>query len=54
MSLGTMAFGMTFLLWILWVLFAKGFAALSPTLFTQMTPPPGRRAGSPTPSTAAS
>ena len=41
MSLGTMAFGMTFLLWILWVLFAKGFAALSPTLFTQMTPPPG-------------
>ncbi len=41
MSLATMAFGMAFLLWILWVLFANGFAALSPTLFTQMTPPPG-------------
>jgi phosphate transport system permease protein len=45
MSLGTMAFGMAFLLWILWVLFAKGFAALSPTLFTQMTPPPGSSGG---------
>jgi len=45
MSLLTMAFGMTFLLWILWVLFAKGFAALSPTLFTEMTPPPGSAGG---------
>jgi phosphate transport system permease protein len=45
MSLATMAFGMTFLLWILWVLFAKGFAALSPALFTQMTPPPGSAGG---------
>ena len=45
MSLGTMAFGMAFLLWILWVLFAKGFGALSPTLFTQMTPPPGSAGG---------
>jgi len=45
MSLGTMAFGMVFLLWILGVLFAKGFAALSPTLFTQMTPPPGSAGG---------
>jgi len=45
MSLGTMAFGMMFLLWILWVLFANGFAALSPTLFTQTTPPPGSAGG---------
>jgi phosphate transport system permease protein len=45
MSLGTMAFGMTFLLWILWVLFANGFSALSPTLFTQTTPPPGSAGG---------
>jgi phosphate transport system permease protein len=45
MSLGTMAFGMTFLLWILWVLFANGLAALSPTLFTQTTPPPGSAGG---------
>ena len=45
MSLCTMAFGMTFLLWILWELFARGFAALSPTLFTQTTPPPGSAGG---------
>jgi phosphate transport system permease protein len=45
MSIATMAFGMGFLLWILWVLFAKGFAALSPTLFSQMTPPPGSAGG---------
>lgn len=45
MSLGTMAFGMSFLLWILFTLFERGFAALSPTLFTQMTPPPGSAGG---------
>ena len=45
MSLLTMAFGMTFLLWILSVLFLNGFAALSPTLFTQTTPPPGSAGG---------
>ena len=45
MSLTTMAFGMVFLLWILWTLFARGFEALAPTLFTQMTPPPGSAGG---------
>jgi phosphate transport system permease protein len=45
MSLLTMAFGMTFLLWILFTLFQRGAAALSPTLFTQMTPPPGSDGG---------
>jgi phosphate transport system permease protein len=45
MSLTTMGFGMFFLLWILGVLFYKGFEALSPTLFTQMTPPPGSAGG---------
>jgi phosphate transport system permease protein len=45
MSLATMAFGMAFLLWILTVLFANGFAALAPTLFSQMTPPPGSAGG---------
>jgi phosphate transport system permease protein len=45
MSLGTMAFGMAFLLWILAVLFVNGFAALKPTLFTEMTPPPGSAGG---------
>jgi phosphate transport system permease protein len=45
MSLATMAFGMFFLLWILGVLFYQGFTALSPTLFTEMTPPPGAAGG---------
>jgi len=45
MSLATMAFGMFFLIWILAVLFGKGFSALGPTLFTQMTPPPGSAGG---------
>jgi phosphate transport system permease protein len=45
MSLATMAFGMFFLLWILGVLFWQGFTALSPTLFTEMTPPPGSAGG---------
>jgi phosphate transport system permease protein len=45
LSMAAMAFGMIFLLWILVVLFGKGFAALSPTLFTQMTPPPGSEGG---------
>ena len=45
MSLCTMGFGMFFLLWILGVLFYQGFTALSPTLFTQMTPPPGSAGG---------
>jgi len=45
MSLATMAFGMLFLLWILATLFLRGFEALSPVLFTQMTPPPGSDGG---------
>jgi phosphate transport system permease protein len=45
LSMAAMAFGMIFLLWILIILFGKGFAALSPTLFTQMTPPPGSEGG---------
>jgi phosphate transport system permease protein len=45
MSLAAMALGMAFLLWILTVLFANGFAALAPSLFTQMTPPPGSAGG---------
>ena len=45
MSLLTMAFGMVFLLWILATLFVLGFEALSPVLFTQMTPPPGSDGG---------
>lgn len=44
-SLATMAFGMVFLFWILAVLFSNGVSALSPTLFTQTTPPPGSAGG---------
>jgi phosphate transport system permease protein len=45
MSLVTMAFGMLFLAWILAALVHRGFSALSPTLFLQMTPPPGSQGG---------
>jgi phosphate transport system permease protein len=45
MSLGTMAFGMVFLLWILSVLFIRGFETISPALFTLTTPPPGSSGG---------
>ena len=44
-SAAAMAFGMAFLVWILVVLFGKGFAALSPALFTETTPPPGSAGG---------
>ena len=45
MSLITMAFGLTFLLWILLTLLQAGFHAFSTELFTQMTPPPGSKGG---------
>jgi phosphate transport system permease protein len=45
MSLMTMAFGLAFLFWILYTLFAAGFQAFSVDLFTQMTPPPGSNGG---------
>jgi phosphate transport system permease protein len=45
MSMAAMAFGMTFLFWILVTLFSKGLAAFGPALFTQMTPPPGQAGG---------
>jgi phosphate transport system permease protein len=45
MSLSAMAFGMTFLLWILIVLFTKGIGAMTPSLFMQTTPPPGSAGG---------
>jgi phosphate transport system permease protein len=44
-SLSAMVFGMAFLFWILWILVSNGVAALSPTLFTQATPPPGSAGG---------
>jgi phosphate transport system permease protein len=38
-------FGLLWLFWILWMTFRQGAAALSPTLFTGMTPPPGSSGG---------
>jgi phosphate transport system permease protein len=37
--------GLVFLAWILWTTFSNGFAALKPSLVTQMTPPPGSDGG---------
>ena len=45
LSMGAMVIGMIFLLWILGVLFFKGFAALDISLFTQSTPAPGSGGG---------
>ena len=39
------AFGLLWLTWILWTTLREGAAALTPTLFTQMTPPPGESGG---------
>ena len=41
----TMLFGLFWLAWILIVLVQQGFGALAPSLFTQMTPPPGSNGG---------
>jgi phosphate transport system permease protein len=38
-------FGLFWLAWILWTTLVQGAAALKPTLFTQMTPPPGADGG---------
>ena len=38
-------FGLVWLVWILWTTAVQGGAALSPTLFTQMTPPPSESGG---------
>ena len=37
--------GLFWLSWIMWSLFSKGLAALSPTLFTEITPPAGETGG---------
>ena len=38
-------FGLTWLVWILWTTFSEGAAALSVSLFTEMTPAPGASGG---------
>jgi phosphate transport system permease protein len=45
LSVGTMAIGLFWLVWILWTLVARGFGGIRPAVFTQMTPPPGSRGG---------
>jgi len=37
--------GLIFLAWILWTTLSNGVAALKPSLFTEMTPPPGADGG---------
>ncbi|MEO6688610.1 MAG: phosphate ABC transporter permease PstA [Dokdonella sp.] len=39
------AFGLFWLVWILWTTLRHGLAAMKPGLFTQMTPPPGSEGG---------
>jgi len=41
----TILFGLFWLAWILFTLLDEGFNALRPSLFTQMTPPPGSDGG---------
>ena len=43
--MGSMALGLAVLLWILTVLFSKGFAAFDWNMFTQSTPAPGTEGG---------
>ena len=38
-------FGLFWLVWILWTTLRTGLAAMKPSLFTQMTPPPGSDGG---------
>jgi phosphate transport system permease protein len=45
LSLGATAFGLLFLAFVLGTLLTNGIGALSPTLFTQATPPPGSAGG---------
>jgi phosphate transport system permease protein len=45
LSMGAMVLGMVFLLWILSILFIKGFSAIDLNMFTQSTPAPGSEGG---------
>jgi len=38
-------FGLFWLVWILWTALINGISAIKPTLFTEMTPPPGSDGG---------
>jgi phosphate transport system permease protein len=45
LSLVATAFGLFWLVWILWTALSNGLAAINVALFTQMTPPPGSDGG---------
>ena len=45
LSTGAMVLGMAFLLWILSILFIKGFSSINLDVFTQSTPAPGSEGG---------
>lgn len=45
LSTGAMVLGMAFLLWILSILFIKGFSSINFDVFTQSTPAPGSEGG---------
>jgi phosphate transport system permease protein len=45
LSLSAMAFGLFWLLWILFEVVRLGIGGLTPDLFTEMTPPPGSAGG---------
>lgn len=45
LSLAALLFGLFWLFWIIYTLLVKGGAALSLTLFTEITPPPGQTGG---------
>ena len=45
LSLMTMAFGLFWLVWILFATVTRGFDGMSLALFTEMTPPPNTEGG---------
>ncbi len=45
MAVGAAAFGLFWLIAILWTLFANGLGAINLDIFTKMTPPPGNSGG---------
>jgi phosphate transport system permease protein len=45
LSIAATGFGLLWLVLVLWTLLYEGFSAIGPTLFTQMTPPPGGSGG---------
>jgi phosphate transport system permease protein len=45
LSVAATAFGLLWLVLVLWTLVVNGISAITPALFTQMTPPPGNSGG---------